>query len=256
MKPYILLLFTLFISPLTSAQTKPEVLTNASVSAMVKAGLENSVIITTIENGMAKFDVTSKGLIELKKQNIPDDIISVMVDKMAVASASSGAKPAAAKTTVSTAKVTLVNHPYVQAGKEAPVALEKATANMKQKMKGMGFGGASIQYELAGPASALRQKQGEEVSFLVNTAETALPEYILYKVQVKAGKRIAVSMDVVTGGGMKSTNNTISYDTTPVRKGLFKLTPSAKLEKGEYFFAVPPNAASATTMTVFAFGVD
>lgn len=58
-----------------------EVLTNQSIVDMARVGLSREVIIRAIGRSKVKFDVSSNGLIELKKADVPDEIISAMIDR-------------------------------------------------------------------------------------------------------------------------------------------------------------------------------
>ncbi len=62
----------------TSAQK--EVLTNADVIGMSKAGLSSDVILTKIRTSETKFDTTTKSLIELKNETVDDKIISAIIE--------------------------------------------------------------------------------------------------------------------------------------------------------------------------------
>ncbi len=61
------------------AQT--ETLINADVIEMSNAGLGKDLIIDKIHTSNGEFDVSTKALIELKKAQVSDEIISVMLEK-------------------------------------------------------------------------------------------------------------------------------------------------------------------------------
>lgn len=58
-----------------------ETLTNAKVISMVKGALPKAIILTSIENKLSNFDTSTDAMIALKKQGVPDDIITAMVVK-------------------------------------------------------------------------------------------------------------------------------------------------------------------------------
>jgi hypothetical protein len=62
-----------------SAQT--ETLTNDEIIEMSQAGLGKDLILQKIKSTGNNFDVSVKGLIELKKANVEDEIISLIVEK-------------------------------------------------------------------------------------------------------------------------------------------------------------------------------
>ncbi|NOT47694.1 MAG: hypothetical protein HOP17_08080 [Acidobacteria bacterium] len=58
-----------------------EILTNQSVVEMARVGLSPDIIRRTIGRSQVKFDTSSAALVELKKSNVPDDIIAAMIDR-------------------------------------------------------------------------------------------------------------------------------------------------------------------------------
>ncbi|HEV7378558.1 MAG TPA: hypothetical protein VGN64_02115 [Dyadobacter sp.] len=242
-------------------QTNPEVLTNQSIIALSKAGLDKSVIITTINNAENKFDVSSTMLINLKKQGVANEVISAMVEnarpaastKTAAKEKATSLKPNPEK--MLAAKIELINHPYLLIAASKDVKpLEKNIANTATKLKAFGYGGATAQYEIAGVSAGIRTQSADSLGFLVNTGAGA-PEFVLFKTKIEKGKRTAAHFSAKPTGGAKSGNNTISCNIFPAGNGVYKLVPSQKLEKGEYFFAGKPNG-SANSIDVYAFAVD
>jgi hypothetical protein len=77
------------------AQT--ETLTNAEVIEMSESGLGKALILQKITSTNGKYDVSVKGLVELKKANVDDDIIQLMLEK--------------AKTQPDVSKETITNQP-------------------------------------------------------------------------------------------------------------------------------------------------
>jgi hypothetical protein len=63
---------------LSAADRDKGKLTNASVVEMVKASLGENVVIQAIEGGSCQFDVSPAGLIQLKKDGVPDAVITSM----------------------------------------------------------------------------------------------------------------------------------------------------------------------------------
>lgn len=58
-----------------------ELITNAEVIEMVRAGLGTGVIIAKISNSSGAFDVSVKALVEMKKAGVSDEIIGVLMEK-------------------------------------------------------------------------------------------------------------------------------------------------------------------------------
>ncbi|MBS1792674.1 MAG: hypothetical protein JSS81_02400 [Acidobacteria bacterium] len=78
MKKVILTLILLFAA---TAAAQTEILTNAQIIEMSKAGLDKTVIIKKINGSAGSFDVSANGLIELKKGGVADEVIALMLEK-------------------------------------------------------------------------------------------------------------------------------------------------------------------------------
>ncbi len=82
MKTLRILIFILAAA--ASALGQGETLTNADIVEMTKVGLSIEIVIRKIRTSNTRFDISSSGLIELKKANVTDDIISSMIDRQEV----------------------------------------------------------------------------------------------------------------------------------------------------------------------------
>jgi hypothetical protein len=79
---YILFLLLFLFAPSAVLAQKAKSMTNADVIEMVKAGLSEQIITTSIRQASARdFDLTPTGLIALKKDGMPDTVIVVMQEK-------------------------------------------------------------------------------------------------------------------------------------------------------------------------------
>jgi hypothetical protein len=58
-----------------------EVLTNESILSMVKAGLDEAVILAKITTTLAHFDKRTETLVELKRAGVPDRVLAAMIGK-------------------------------------------------------------------------------------------------------------------------------------------------------------------------------
>lgn len=80
----------MLFAPLLSEQT-PKPLTNLDVIKMVKGGLPESVVVSTIKSGPAKFDTSPDGLIALHKAGVtPGEMDAIMAASANGPSSSSG----------------------------------------------------------------------------------------------------------------------------------------------------------------------
>jgi hypothetical protein len=76
----LLLLFTL-ISLNAFSQNSSDTLKNETIIKLTQSKLGDKLIIDKINTSPVKFDVSTDGLINLKKNNVSEGVISVMVDK-------------------------------------------------------------------------------------------------------------------------------------------------------------------------------
>ena len=89
-KTLLAIVFLAFCSLLTAQQA----LNNDSIIKMVKAGLSDDVIITTINASSGAYDTSPDGLIALKKAGVSDKVIAAIAAKGAAASAPDPVPPA------------------------------------------------------------------------------------------------------------------------------------------------------------------
>ncbi|MCX6285693.1 MAG: lipocalin family protein [Bacteroidetes bacterium] len=80
MKSLLLILFSSLLFASVFAQKKPDTLTNENVMTLFRAGLYPSIIVTKIKTSITKFDVTTEGIIKLKSNGIPDEVINAMIN--------------------------------------------------------------------------------------------------------------------------------------------------------------------------------
>lgn len=251
-----------------AAQPKPEVLSNTSIITMTKAGLGNPIIVSKIESSTCKFDLSTNGLIDLKKQGVADEVVQSMMNKgnnkpstpsasttTSNSSTTSGTKTDPAKPAVSggATNIDLVNHVYTYNKTTQGVKpLEKAVAGTRTKQ---GFFGGSVLLQVDGAKSSMRLSLDEATSFVINTSGPAAPELVLYHLKSIKDHREVPSMKVGSFTGVKTGEDVISIDIIKLKEGIYQITPGKKLDKGEYFFTGKPTAGS-NSMDAYAFGVD
>jgi hypothetical protein len=255
MKNFYLVVLAVFL--VSSVLGQSEILTNKSITSMLKAGLSSEIIVSKIEGTNAKFDVSTNGLIALKTQKVPDAVINAMVKKGSntASSPQPEAEPIKSKKseTGNIPPIEFVNqvHAFFPLSNKL-LPLEKSVANFKTKMKALGYGGTDMVYEIGGDKSTIRLNSSDSVFFLINSGG-AMPEFVLYKLKVDKKKRSAAYMKAGMTG-VKSGENTIGLNIVKVSDGTYKLVPVKAIEKGEYFFA--GKTQTGTSVDVYAFGVD
>jgi hypothetical protein len=65
----------------TAPSTVDEVLTNEAILDMVKAGVDEAVILAKIATTPASFDIRTETLMNLKRAGVPDRVLAAMVEK-------------------------------------------------------------------------------------------------------------------------------------------------------------------------------
>ena len=77
------LIKSLFLTALLvfAVNAQSEILTNATIIEMSKVGLDKEIILKKINDSPNSFDVSANALIELKKANVADEVIAMMLEK-------------------------------------------------------------------------------------------------------------------------------------------------------------------------------
>lgn len=254
MKRKLLVIALFLITAFCQAQTG-SVLTNKSVVALCKAGLDKTIIISTINNNESNFDKSATAILNLKKQGVPNDVIAAIVNKISAGKNTSLAS-VPAKTGTLFPATDMINYVYsYNKVNNKVVPLEKSVASMKTKYKLMGYGGASVVYNIEGEKSPVRIAQADSVYFVFNTGGAAVPEMSLYELTISKKSREAASQKVSVLKGNTGASNMISYTLSLLKPGVYQLIPIKKMKQGEYFFATK-STLTASSIDVFAFGVD
>ncbi len=236
----------------TISAQKPEVLTNKTITDLFKAGLDNSIIISKIESSPCKFDLSTAGLLALKKDNVPSDIIKEMMAKTQGKAEAAVPQPVEAKPTPTSTKIDLLNYVYASDAKP----LEKALANRKTKNIVLGYGGVNTLFEIDGTASSVRIPAAQATGFLMKTGTDNAPDMMLYKLKTSKGKRAATFAKFGTGGS-KGSQGGILINVSKNSNGTYQLNPAQSLERGEYFFISKAiSNMGGMNAEVYAFGVD
>ena len=126
------------LTTIVSGQTTPPALTNDDVVAMFKGGLGESTIISAVRSQETNFDISAKGLLELKKGGIPPQIMDEVISaagkhKAAVEAAAAKAEAEAdAKAKASIVAPAVTSSPIlpgtpsvlmIQAGQKQPLSI-------------------------------------------------------------------------------------------------------------------------------------
>ena len=139
--------------------------------------------------------------------------------------------------------------------------LEVQTAEVKMKMKALGYGGTQMEISVPGGKSPVATPQ--EPTFIIWVDEGVDPEtlIVLTKTDFNSSKRnipvMKVSALAAFGARGKSMSDEfhVSFDIEKVGEGLYKITPSGPLETGMEYAFYNPAGTEAKQIKIFLFGV-
>jgi len=137
------------------------------------------------------------------------------------------------------------------------IPLEKANAEMKNKMKLIGGGSAA--YAIGGDKSATRINP-EGASFVITMSAGSMMDPAmtinLYRFESRKGRREAAMSQYSSMGGGQKGGNAVEIKFKRVKEGTFEIIIIGNLVKGEYGFINSYSMGAGGGMTTFAFGVD
>jgi hypothetical protein len=259
------------------AQTKPEILTNETVTMLVQKGLGASIIINKIKTSKTNFDVSTDALIKLKEESVPDEIVAVMVEY-------SGNKG----NVVTDPNDPLTNHSsgiYYYNPNDEQNRLNRIDPTVVSSNKSGGVGTAIAQHFTYGLAknkqtaivsgsNARKQITGNTLTFyfyfdkskgsLNNSANwwfasaTSPNEFALIKLEGKKDSREFNTGESNAYGSSIgiSEKQKITFDYTEVGEGIYKVTLRGDIPASEYCFiytgAVP---SMYNNDKIFDFGI-
>lgn len=288
MRKNILAVVFLAISSVLVAQ---QGLNNDAVIKLVKAGLSDDLIVTTINGSAGAYDTSANGLIAMKQAGASDKVVSAIVLKASGSSSlASGAGAAASTAAPGTnpddpaaaheagiyifndsapagSKMTMLEPNVYTQGKTGGVFASAMTYGIaKVKMKAV-LRGAHANARVSDPQPVFYfyfEETGAGLSHATGIfGGTSTPnEYTLLHFDVKGGTRETVIGQANAFGASGGTDDkaVTNFTYTKLRPGVYKVMLNAALQPGEYGFissggsvAIGP-MGSTTNSRVFDFG--
>jgi hypothetical protein len=157
MRNKLLLVVLLLLCPVIVAQ---QALNNDAVIKLVKAGLSDDLIVSTINASPGTYDTSANGLIALKAAGVSDKVVGAVVLK-------NNAPEAAAQGSHKVQEPEFNGIVFYLDPSGALVPLERQNATADVKMKAMGWGGMRSSNTYNGPKSPVRFKEGQNIRFVV-----------------------------------------------------------------------------------------
>lgn len=273
--------FLVFIMNISFGQ-KSDTLTNQTIIQLTKVGLGKDILISKIQSSFCRFDLTTDGLISLKKAAVADEVIGAMMSKSNNVSTSSSERSNNSQSEQVQNNTSLTPGIYYCKGTpcnyqelEASVYSQgKTNANLlmayggKSKMKAtLSTANANLQIEENKPVfyfyfNQANQKEFGSSDYFGNA--TSPNEFLLIKFTLSKNKKtrevVTATFGVYSGASSGVDDEykvPIKYE--KVSQGVYKVYLEKPLEKGEYGFM---NAAASTSVgdtpaqqKVYDFGV-
>ena len=238
-------------TPIAAAQKqssdKPATLTNADVIQMVEAGIQPPIIKTAIRQaGSRQFDLTAKGLIDLKQHKVPDDVVAVMQD------------PAATDAVMTAIPVQPAPESQTPANSAEPAGLPKEqgiyykapsgwvplqevqtsgakTAGMGKALLTGGWGGGGDVVMVFSGTEAPVQISDSKPTFYSRPAIQSPRDLMIVRMDKKKDHR---ELQTTSGAVFKSAgykkSNVVEVSTAMVSADVMSITPTSDLKDGEY----------------------
>lgn len=286
MRKSLLAIVLMALCPLLSAQ---QALNNDSVIKLVKAGLSDDLIVSTINASPGTYDTSANGLIALKAAGVSDKVVAAVVTKATAQAPTSAAMalippPAAVPTSdpdnpaaPHEVGVYIFSDRFPAGAKMIMLKPSFYTEKIASggALSGMTYGLTKVKNKdvVSGAHANIRITDSqptfyfyfEDVSAMSNShasltfgpslgyASTPI-EYVLRKFDIKKDTREVVlfSRSAYSGPGAIEDNGATGFVYTKLRPGVFKVTLNAPLSPGEYGFV----DTGGTNKSVFDFGKD
>ena len=244
-------LLFLAICPFLVAQQS---LNNDSIGKLIKAGLSDDLIVSTVNASPGTYDTSADGLIALKKAGASDKVISAILMK------ASGAAPAASAPALQPAVVSASGLPpgiddvgvYYkdQTGVWVPLLPEIVNFKTGGALKSIVTIGI-VKGDVNGHVDGVRSKTSLNlpVVLAVYVPEgTAITEYQLLRFRLNNNAREFRSL---TGGVMHTSGGTdrdsVDFQSDKIASRVYQITLPASIGKGEYGL-LPPGAGGSSNM--------
>jgi hypothetical protein len=240
-------LFAVFLLTICSFALAQQAMNNDAIIKLVKAGLSDDVIVSTINASPGTYDTSADGLIALKTAGASDKVIAAIVMKGSAPAAASAPAPVAASGRPSGIDDVGV---YYQDKKGAWLNLEPEIVNFKTGgvLKSIASEGL-VKGDVNGHIQGKNAKNTLTfpVVLAVYTVEGVdITEYQLLRLHESGNGREFRS---VTGGVFHSsggaTRDNVEFHADKIAPRVYKITLDVALGKGEYGLLPPGSYASS-----------
>jgi len=271
MKTTIFILLFAGVFGCTYAQPKYDTLYNTTIITLTKIGLPPATIISKIKTSVTSFDVSTDALIDLSKNGVNGDVINEMIE-------------ISNKGNITATKEANSNDPnemhktgiYYYNPKDSTNPLKKIDASVVSGSKTGGYsyygiGGYGSTSTLSGLHSHLQINNSNPVFyFYFNSPEKITAENWLFATATSPNEFVCVWLYTKsdcryfkTGGGSAYSHSIgipekdkVQFNVTEIKEGIYKVSFSQPLKKGEYCFMYANQAPSMySNNKLFDFGI-
>jgi hypothetical protein len=230
-----------------------EVLTNASIEKMAKAGLGDGVIVSTIQSQPGHYDITPDRLIALKAEGVSDKVLAAMAAKGGDAPSPPSPAVADRYDDLDVGVYHKVRDTWIMAASE-PVNWK--TGGVLKSIATDGIVKGDVNGRLRGNSSATQVNSPLE--FLIKTPDGVEgTDFQLVHLHEKSDAR---EFRTVTGGVFHasggSSRDAVRFEQLKIAKHTYRVTLPANLSPGEYAFLTPGltgSSASGSTGKAYTF---
>jgi hypothetical protein len=271
------------LGSMNTVVAQDEVMTNDEVISLTKAGLAGSVIIGKIRTSKSNFDMSTDALIKLKQSGVSDDVVGAMLEaKSGKGAGTSGAAAVgpAGDPNDPMSKKNYGIYLFEERDGQRKMTQLQPNVSAQNRTGGMftasvtpfGLGKVKTKTNLPGRTAALQINSTAPVFYFyldntsggLNTA-SGIPstpnEFTLVRFNQRSDNReVTIAKSNSWGGkGGLSDEYVVPLKAEDMGNGIFKVTPTVDLKKGEYGFYLlnsgNSNTAAGVGAKFFDFGV-
>lgn len=281
-RSFSILMLAMALMLLSVSAFAQDTMTNDEVISLTKAGLAPSIIVGKINTTKSAFDLSTDSLIKLKQAGVHDDVVAAMLAaKSGRPATTGGGSGAAGDPNDPMVKKGFGIYLYEERDGERKMTQLQPTMSGQNRTGGMftasitplGLGKVKTKTNLPGRNANLQIKESSPVFYFyldtssggLNTS-SGIPstpnEFTLVRFNIRSDNRevtIAKSNSWGAKGGL-SDEYVVALKAEDLGNGIFRVTPSAPLQKGEYGFYLlnsgNANTAAGVGSKFFDFGVN
>jgi hypothetical protein len=275
------ILAVLFLA-ICSLLVAQQALNNNAVIKLVKAGLSEDLIVSTINGAAGNYDISADGIIALKTAGVSDKVVAAIVAKASAPAPTATGLSSQGDATQTSADAypnnpNIAHDPGIYMYVKGPNGMELTMLESSVYSSGKtgGMFATALTYGIA-KTKMKAVVQGAHAS--VNTSdsgilfyfyfeesgksfggETTPNEYTLLKFDVKSNSRETQTGSMNAFGASTGTdvNAASGFTYKKVKPGIYKVIPAGVLQPGEYcFLPAGGQAGTAAASRLFAFGIS